>query len=389
MEIVRRFLNTPRVRRALPFDADMAVRCMCNPFIVIGTATQPVAHRAATLGDLAATRLYKDGMLAAHDMARDLAEAVVDRGVDARNLAKAYGPTINRFRRENRFASLIFFLYRWFFTSSAWSRIIYQTYASEKKSTHASHRNFERIFWSVSSGDENYEQIAWAMLRPSTAWRILTSGAFVTLRNWLTEHAFGLTWANLGRFPVAVPRETLEGRREQFLNGRHREFECIYTIRLRANAEAARRLVGQLGEPARPFLHPRGVRIQRVAGEALGPGCRIHYHVLGGALSFDIVQQDSGNRNLIRYRVHGGFADQGTFIFFIEPDTDTTCDLTVYLAFDYARGASAGERLFWWAFRSLFPNYVHDVLWNHALCQFKQAVEVGRQDANRNLRVPA
>jgi flavin-dependent dehydrogenase len=388
LEIVRQFLDTPRVCRVLPCDTAVAVRCICNPYIVIGTATQPFAHRAAAIGDLAATRRYKDGMLAAHDMALDLAKAIVERGVDSSTLAETYGPTIDRFRRENRFASLIFFLYRWFFTSAAWSRIIYQAYGSEKKSTRAPRRNFERIFWSVSSGDENYEQIAWAMLRPSTAWRILTSGVLVTLRNWLTEHAFGLTWANLGRFPVAVPREVLEARREQLLGGRRHEFECIYTIRLRTSADVARGLVGQLGEPARPYLHPRGVRIQRVGREAPGAGRRIHYHIFGGVLSFDIIQEDSGDENLIRYRVLGSFADQGSFIFLIEPDTATTCELTVYLAFDYARGTSAVDRLFWQAFRLLFPEYVHDVFWNHALCEFKQAAEDNQKGGNRISGVP-
>ena len=375
MEISKRFLESPRVCRILPCDADMAIRCICNPYIVVGTATQPIAHRAATLGDLAATRRYKDGMLASHDMARHLAEAVVEHGVDFKTLAAAYGPAIDRFRRDNKFASLIFFLYRWFFTSTTWSRIIYQTYVSEKRSTHASRRNFERIFWSVSSGDEDYEQIAWAMLRPSTAWRILTSGVLVTLRNWLTERAFGLTWSNLGRYPVAVPKETLDARCEELLDGERREFECIYAIRLRTSAQVARDLLGQLGEQGRPYLTPRGVRIQRVDGEALCAGCKIHYHVFGDALSFDVIQEDSGSEHLIRYRVRGSFADQGTFIFLIEPESAATCKLTVFLSFNYARGTTAWERLFWRAFRFFFPEFVHDVLWNFALCELKQAAE--------------
>jgi hypothetical protein len=375
LEIARRFLRTPRVCRVLPCDADLTIRCMCNPYIAVGTATRPFAHRAATLGDLAAMRQYKDGMLAAYDMAADLAKAVVDTGVDARSLAAAYGPTINRFRRDNRFASLIFFLYRWIFTSTTWSRIIYQTYANERKSIHASYRNFERIIWSISSGDEDYEQIAKAMLRPSTLWRILSGGVLVTIRNWLTERAFGLSWADVGRFPVAVPRETLDARREQLLEGRSHEFECIYSIQLRTSAEVARRFVGQLGESARPYLHPRGVQIERVRGEPLRAGCMIHYRVFAGALSYYVVQEDSGNKNVIFYRVLGSFADQGSFIFLIEPESAASCVLTVYLAFDYERGTSAGDRLFWWAFRSLFPSHVHDVLWNHALCEFKQAAE--------------
>jgi hypothetical protein len=379
LEIARQFVRSPRVCRVLPCDAKMTLRCMCNPYIAVGTATRPFAHRAATLGDLAASRLYKDGMLAAHDMASDLAKAVVDIGVDSSSLAAAYAPTIKRFRRDNRFASLIFFLYRWIFTSTTWSRVIYQTYANEKKSSHAPDRSFERIIWSISSGDEDYEKIAKAMLRPSTLWRILTGGILVTIRNWITERAFGLSWAGVGRFPVAVPRETLDARREQLLDGRSHEFECIYSIHLRTSASVVRQYVGQLGEATRPYLHPRGVHIERVRGDPLSIGCMIHYRVFAGALSYYVVQENSGNENIILYRVHGSFADQGSFIFLIEPESATSCVLTVYLAFDYERGTSAGDRIFWWAFRSLFPSHVHDVLWNHALCEFKQAAEASRR----------
>jgi flavin-dependent dehydrogenase len=388
IEIVRQFLDSPRVCRVLPCDAEMALRCICNPYIVIGTGTRPFSHRAAALGDLAATRRYKDGMLAAHDMARDLANVVVEYGVDAKTLAGAYGPTISRFRRENRFASVIFFLYRWFFTSTAWSRVIFQAYGSEKKSTHVSRRTMERIFWSVSSGDEDYEQIARAMLQPSTLWHILTSGVLVTVRNWLTEQAFGLTWSDLGRFPVAVPQETLDARREELLGGRRYEFECIYTVRLRASADVARELVGQLGERDRPYLNPRGVSIRRIHGEPLGAGCKIHYHIFGGFLSFDIVQQYSRSENLICYSVLGSFADRGAFIFLIEPKTAKACELTVYLAFDYARGTSAAEQIIWWAFRRLFPEFVHDVLWNHGLCELKQAAEKRHKSGNLILGIP-
>ncbi len=375
LDLVRRFLSTPRLRRLLPNDADLRVRCMCNPNIVVGTAKMPFAQHAAAVGDMAATRQYKDGILAAHDMARDLAEVIVEHGIDIESLASCYGPAVARFRRDNRFASLIFFLYRRFFTSRSLSRVIYQTFVGERKSQRRTRRSFEKIFWAISSGDEDYEQIARAMLRPSTLWRILTDGLFVTLRNWLTEKTFGLQWAGIGRFPTAVPYERLLDQRADLINGRNREFECIYTIHLRAPADDARRLLAELGKPSRPYLNPRWVRILQVSGEPLGPGCTIRYRIFGGALSFDIVQEESADENLIRYRVVGSFADGGSFIFLIQPMSASHCTLTVYLSFDYKRGASPAERLLWWVFRSLFPEYVHDVIWNHALCEFRQVLE--------------
>jgi hypothetical protein len=388
LALIRRFLATRRIRRILPMDAPLRVRCICNPSIVVGTAIMPFGHRAAVVGDMATSRQYKDGMLAAHDMARDLAMAVFDRGASLASLAEGYSPTLARFRRDNRFASLIFFFYRWFFIHSSLSRIIYQTFASERKSQDRSRRSFERVFWAISSGDENYEQIASAMLRPSTLWKILSGGVYVTFRNWLTELFFGLDWADVGRFPTAVPVEQLRDRR-RVLHGRKSEFEGLYTIRIRADEERVRSVLADFGEPSRPYLHPRWVGIRRVDGEPLHAGCTVRYRVFGGALSFDIVQEESGDANLIRYRVMEGFANGGTFIFLIEPEGPSHCTLTVYLAFDYARGHTLVGRAFWSIFRLLFPEYIHDVLWNHALCEFKQFAESGQRSGPSSGSAPA
>jgi hypothetical protein len=44
--------------------------------------------------------------------------------------------------------------------------------------------------------------------------------------------------------------------------------------------------------------------------------------------------------------------------------------------------------VFWRVFRALFPEYLHDVLWNHALCEFKQAAETDHTDPARDPPVP-
>jgi len=375
LELIKSFLATPRIRRILPGGAALKIRCICNPSIVVGTAKLPYGHRVAAVGDLATSRQYKDGILAAHDMARDLAMVVLSQGTDTVSLASGYAPTMNRFRRDNRFASVIFFLYRWFFTSPTLSRIIYQTFATERKSQRRSRRSFEKIFWGISSGDENYEKIAWAMLRPATLWKILTGGIYITLRNWLTEVFFGLDWSGVGRFPTAVPAERLPARRRQLMQGRRYECECLYTIHIRASLSIVRGLLAEFGESARPYLNPRWVRIRRIGGQPLHPGCTIQYRILGGAMTFRVVQEESGDPNVIRYRVLGGFADGGSFVFLLEPDSPTHCALTIYLAFDYARGVSPAQRLLWGAFRMMFPEFIHDVIWNHALCELKQAAE--------------
>ncbi|MBE9539544.1 MAG: hypothetical protein IMF06_10705, partial [Proteobacteria bacterium] len=278
-------------------------------------------------------------------------------------------------QRDNRFATLIFFLYRWFFTSPFLSRVIYQTYASERKSPAVSNRNFEKIFWAISSGDQSYEKTAWSMLKPTTLWKILSGGVYVTVRNWVAERFFGLDWHGIGRFPTAVPPEQLEAKRNKLLLGRQAEFECIYTIRLRTDSQTALPLLHQLGAANRPYLNPRWVNIKKTSGMAGQPGCVIHYHIFGGLIAFDIEQQASDNENLVLYKVSGGFAEGGCFLFEIENESRNRCLLTVYLAFDYTRGKTLLSRIYWRTFRLLFPEFIHEVLWNHALCEFKQLVE--------------
>lgn len=338
-------------------------------------ARRPWAHRAAVVGDMATSRQYKDGMLAAHDMARDLAAVVLREGVDTGSLAAGYASTLARFRRDNRYAALIFCMYRWFYTRRLWSRIIYQTLASERKRERPSQRRFERVFWAISSGDRSYEDIAWAMLRPATAWKIFRDGVCITARNRLVEGFFGVDWGDIGRFPTAVPLERLRARRMRLMAGRRSEFECTYTIGVRAGLEETRQLLAEFGEPSRPFLHPRWVTIARVGGEPLKPGWRIRYRILGGLVAFDIVQENAGNDHDIRFRVVGGFADAGTFVFSTEPAGREHCALSVFLAFDYRRGTTPPGRLLWALFRRLFPEFMHDVLWNHALCEIRQRLE--------------
>ncbi len=51
------------------------------------------------------------------------------------------------------------------------------------------------------------------------------------------------------------------------------------------------------------------------------------------------------------------------------------CVLSIYVAFDFPKGKSFLERLGWRLFRLIFPAYIHDVLWNHAMCELKHSVE--------------
>ncbi len=385
LELVRAFIALPQIRRTLPPNTQFNIRCLCNPSIVVGSAVMPYGHRIAAVGDMATSRQYKDGILSGHDMARELATTILDRGVDISSLQLGYGPILRWFKRDNRYGSIIFFLYRWFFTNSFLSRIIYQTYSTEQKRTIKSRRSFERIFWAISSGDESYRKIVWWGLKPKTLWKLTAYGLLPTLRAGFAEYFFGLKWKGLGRFPVAVPKEALEAKRRTLLQDQRHEMEYMYSIDIRSPSSTVVSLLGEFGEEQRSFLNPKWVSIRRDSGQPLQSGCVINYRLFGGLISFSIEQLNTDNSNLIMYRVCGGFAHNGSFLFEVEPVSNGSCRLTVYLAYDYPHGDNLLGLIFWRTFRLLFPDNIHEVLWNHALCELKQHAESINLKAEANL----
>lgn len=382
--VVGRFLDLPHIRKLAPPHTRLRLACTCSPSMVVRSARNPFGDRVAVIGDMVTTRLYKDGILSAEHTARALADTVLDLGMDAGAIRRGYGPTVHGFTRDNRFAAIVFLLHRIVFGSSLLSRVLYQAVLTERKGTPAPRRRLERILWNVASGDDRYEQIFRDMMRPSTWWSILVGGALVTLRNFAAEVFFGLRWKGFGRFTTGVAWERMETKRLAFsrwlaefrLPSRsHFEFERMYTIRIRAPLGRVFEELGRFGEPDRPYLHPRWVQIRRVAGVPNQHGCTIQYSVVIPQLSFRLSLEHVVPAQLAVYRVQNGFARGGVLIFEIEGHGPDACDLSIYVAFNFRRGRRRRFRPIWWLLRYLFPAFVHDVIWNHSLCQLKDHAE--------------
>ena len=76
------------------------------------------------------------------------------------------------------------------------------------------------------------------------------------------------------------------------------------------------------------------------------------------------------------YQLDGRLADHGKLIFNVAPTKDGNSRLSIYAAFDYKKGRRpARVRVGWESTRVLFPGFVHDMVWNHALCTIKEEVE--------------
>ncbi|MBM3879670.1 MAG: hypothetical protein FJ387_08100 [Verrucomicrobia bacterium] len=392
-EVIRQFLDLPHIRRLAPANVRWHAVCACRPSLVVGSARQPFGERVAAVGDLVTTRLYKDGILSAQETARALAETVLGWGVDAESLRRGYGPTLRGFRRDNRFAAVVFVLHRVFFGSSGLSRVLYQAVITERKSRPRAERRLEQILWRISSGDDRYEEIFWAMLHPATVGSIFVGGVLITMRNYVAEVLFGLRWEGFGRFTTGVAKERLEAKRQHFARliaeshvvaPDRPEFERMYTIKIRAPRDRILAQLGRFGEPDRGYLWPRGVRIERVAGRPNTPGCVVQYTVVSRQFRFRLELEQLVEERLAIYRVRDGFARGGVLIFEIEPLTGELSALSIYVGFNFARGTTGLSRVWAWLFRHLFPAFVHDVVWNHSLCQLRDVVE--RESDRGNFR---
>lgn len=386
--IMRQFLELPHIRKLVPPRTRLRLACTCSPNMVVSTARHAFGPRVAIVGDMVTTRLYKDGLLSAQQTAAALAAAALAQGVDEESLRCGYGPVVEQFRRDNRYAGVVFLIHRVVFSSSVLSRFLYQAVITERKSTPAAQRLLENVLWKIASGDDRYEQVFRAMIRPVVLGSILTGGIAVTLRNYLAELLFGLRWSGLGRFTTGVALERLEAKRAAFAHWLAEfhlpvpsqfEFERMYTIRIRSPRAKVFAALGQFGEPDREFLHPRWVQIQRVAGVPNACGCTIEYRVVLPRFSFRLALEHVVENQLTVYRVQNGFARGGVLIFELETRGADACDLSIYVAFNFPRGRNLITGPAWWLMRHGFPAFVHDVIWNHSLCQLKDFVEARHQ----------
>ncbi|OFW58657.1 MAG: hypothetical protein A2133_08010 [Actinobacteria bacterium RBG_16_64_13] len=381
-QIVQRFVELPHVRRLLPRNAELRVGCSCHPNLTVGAAANPFGLRVALAGDMAVSRLYKDGLYSAYMTASALADCILEHGVDRASLARWYGPVVRRFHADNRYGRVIFFLSRGVFAHPALSRVLYQALLTERKNKPLDKRRLAHVLWLIASGDDTYRHILTAMLRPATLWLILVGGLLITFRNRAAELVFGLDWTGVGRYSTGVPLEDVgRKRRELFLvqglepPARAPHMERMYSIRIQAGNDAILRQVGAFGDPDRQYLTPRLVHIQRTAGVANQVGTVIHYEVVPWGPSFSVVLERLVEGRYLLYRVRDGLGRGGILAFDIDQVKPDLNVLTIYVAFDFPKGKGWLRRLGWSLVHRMFPKFVHDVVWNHSLCKIKQLAE--------------
>jgi flavin-dependent dehydrogenase len=386
LALIEEYLRLPQLKRILPIGTATRPVCICAPNMTVGAAARAIGKRAAVVGDMAWARLYKDGIYSAYLTATALARAMLQDGIDARSLRSGYGAVIKRLKRDNGYGRVLFILNRLVFSSPTFSRVLYQAVLTERKTKPARARRLAEVLWKMASGDDTYRAGLRAMFHPLAVWSVFTGGFLLTIRNFLAEQLFGLRWHKLGRYPTGLHKEDMEQKRETLLRvGRpdcgpgRSAFESMYAITIKSEPGKVFRYLGAFGERNRGYFKPRWVKVERLSGRPNEPGSIIRYKTPFRFLDFQVILASRVEDKTLVYRVADGFAEGGILIFDIDKTKPGVSVLSIYVAFEFARGRRWTEKLFWFLFRYFFPGFVHDVLWNHSLCQLKDVIEKDRE----------
>jgi flavin-dependent dehydrogenase len=379
-QIARGFLTLPQIDRIFPGVAEAPVTCACVPRMTVTTAGSPVANRCAFVGDAVGSRLNKDGLYSAYTTATQLAETVLVNGVDKQALVRGYGKTIKWLAGDNRSGRMVFGLSRVAFTRPLVSRIVYQAFATEYKVREERSRPLSKVLWKIASGTADYREVLHDMCGYGVLRSILV-GAAVTLRNLAFEGLFGLKWGEYGRYPTVVlreKREVLKGQLASSLGqklGGSPDFERMYTIKIRGSEQEIMEELAEFGRPAASFVNLRFVNVRQIRGVPNQVGSVIRYSIPFFGLSSEMQLTKRVGFETLLYQVDERLVYEGKLIFNVAPTKDGNRRLAVYTSFQYKKGKGAASQLLWGGVRLLFPEFVHDIVWNHALCTIKEDVE--------------
>lgn len=383
-KIIKTFLSLSRIQKILPALEDMPIVCTCTPYMAIAPAKAPFSDRIAMAGDALGARLYRDGLFSAFISAQALAHTVIHRGVDAESISRGYGWVIGWLKTDNQYGKFVIGLIQRVLKSPLLNRILYQTFATEMKFKKQEEWSLGKVLWKIGSGSADYRDVCKDLAQGPVVLSILT-GMFKTFRNILTEFFFGLHWEDYGRSPTVIIKEKRDYIKKSIalplgikLN-KSPEMERMYAIKIRASAKRIFKELGRFGDPDSKFLRLRFVDIKRVSGLPNQTGFIVRYGLRILPVSMDIRLIQAIPEKVLLYEPAELFTKQGKLLFDITPTQDGNNRLVLYTAFDFKKGKTPWARMLWKCFKFAFPEYAHDVVWNHAICCIKGEAEKNTQ----------
>jgi len=173
-------------------------------------------------------------------------------------------------------------------------------------------------------------------------------------------------------------REVLKGQLASSLGqklGGSPDFERMYTIKIRGSEQEIMEELAEFGRPAASFVNLRFVNVRQIRGVPNQVGSVIRYSIPFFGLSSEMQLTKRVGFETLLYQVDERLVYEGKLIFNVAPTKDGNRRLAVYTSFQYKKGKGAASQLLWGGVRLLFPEFVHDIVWNHALCTIKEDVE--------------
>ncbi len=380
--IINTFLSLAHVQTILPHInlKNAPISCMCNPLMAVGLSHSPFEDRIAVIGDALGARLYRDGLYSAFTSAQSVAKTMIHTGTDKKNLIQKNQRMLNWLKTDNRYCRIIFGLVQTILKSELLSRIFYQTFASEMKFQKKEAWPLGQILWKIGSGSADYADV-FKNLFSVQAFRSYMTGGFKTFRNILTELFFDLTWGSYGRYPTVILKEKRASIKKSIqaplgikLNDAP-HMERMYAIKIRASARTIFEQLGTFGEKNARFLRLRFVDVRRTQGSSNQVDSVVRYDLKMLPVSMDIRLIRCITDQTLLYEPEDRFMKNGILLFDITPTKDGNNRLVIYTAFDFKKGNALFERVLFALFRYLFPDYMHDVVWNHAVCSIKAQSE--------------
>jgi hypothetical protein len=325
-------------------------------------------------------RFYRDGLFSAFVSAQALAKTVIHKGVNKKSLSDGYDRVVKWLEKDNRYGRLVNSLIQTALKSRILSRILYQTFATEMKFKKRDKWALGNVLWNIGSGAADYDRIFQQLISVRVLLSVLR-GAFKTFRNILTELFFGLKWEEYGRYPTVI----LKDKRDYYKKSiaaplgitldASPEMERMYAIKIRASSRMIFEELCKFGDAEAKFLNLRFFDVRRISGSPNQVGSVVRYRLKKLPVSMDIRLVRCIPGKTLLYEPEELFSRHGKLLFDIAPTKDGNNRLVIYTAFDFKSGKTILGRIFWKFFKHIFPDYAHDVVWNHAICCIKKETE--------------
>ena len=165
-DLVKRFLETPEVRRCMPPDWVVPkVFCHCAPLINTQGSSVPYMDRLVLIGDSGTTRLYKDVIGAAYRTAKAVESTALLEGISAVDFKRHYLPIYNGLSTDNRIGKLVFAITQQIQSLGIGRHTIMHMAAREQWKGSEKQR-MSTVLWDTFTGSAPYKQIFLSTLHP-------------------------------------------------------------------------------------------------------------------------------------------------------------------------------------------------------------------------------